>query len=75
MKKNTIVPVKKILSIIDSCQDEEQIERCRVLINNYIKSVKKNGVVNVNELTDRLNEQLLERQEALYLVKIFNKNV
>jgi hypothetical protein len=75
MKNNTLVPVKKILNIINSCQDEEQIERCKILINNYIKAVKKNGVVNINELTDRLNEQLLERQEALYLVKIFNKNV
>jgi hypothetical protein len=72
-KKNLLVPVKKIIRIINSCQDEQQIENCKVLIHKYVKSAKKNGLVNVDDLTERLNEELLQRQEALYLVKIFNR--
>jgi len=72
MKNKNSVPVKKILGIINSCQNEDQITNCKVLINNYVKAAKKNGLVNIEDLHDRLNEELLQRQEALYLVKIFN---
>jgi hypothetical protein len=73
--KSLFVPVKKILKIVNSCQDEQQIENCKILIRKYIKSAKKNGLANVDDLTIRLNEELIQRQEALYLVKIFNRNV
>lgn len=73
-KKYILVPVKKILRSINSCQNEEDIEKCKILINNYVKSAKKNDLVNYDELFERLNTELLERQEALYLSKIFNDN-
>jgi hypothetical protein len=72
MKNKSIVPVKKILGIINSCQNEEQIDSCKHLISNYVKSAKKKGIVNVEDLHSRLDEELLQRQEALYLVKIFH---
>jgi hypothetical protein len=68
--KNYPVSVKKILNAINACQNEQQIEECKVLIKNYVKSANK--VENVNDLQVRLDEELLQRQEALYLVKIFN---
>ena len=71
-KKNVLVPVKKILKSINSCHTDEQIKNCENLVQNYLKSAKKHGVLNVNELSKRLNEELIDRQEALYLVKIFN---
>lgn len=71
MKKNEFVPVKKILNIINSCNSQEQINNCNLIIKNYVRSVKKNGVVNYDELESRLTEELEQRQEALYLVKIF----
>lgn len=71
MKKNEFVPVKKILSIINSCNTAEQIKNCDSLIKNYVHTAKKKGVINYDELEDRLNEELMQRQEALYLVKIF----
>ena len=74
MKTNNIlIPVKKILKVINSCQNEEQIENCKHLIHNYVKSAQKNKVVNINELTERLYEELIQRQEALILVKVFNR--
>jgi hypothetical protein len=72
MKNNTtFVPVKKILNIINSCKTDEQLDNCRILIDNYVETVKRKGVVNYDELEDRLVEELEQRQEALYLVKIF----
>jgi len=71
--KSVVLPVKKIINVINSCQTEEQVENCKSLIHNYIKSAKKGGVVNINDLSDRLNDELLQRQESLYLVKIFNR--
>ena len=56
MKKNEFVPVKKILNIINSCNSQEQINNCNLIINNYVRSVKKNGVVNYDESESRLTE-------------------
>ena len=69
--KNVLVPVKKIIKTINSCQNEEHVENCKSLIHNYIKSAKKSGVVNINDLSERLNEELLQKQENLYLIKTF----
>ena len=73
--KNSFVTVKKILKIINQCQDEQEIQKCKILIHKYIKSTKKEGLVNINDLANRLNEELIQRQEALYLVKLFDKNI
>lgn len=73
--KNVLVPVKRILKIINSCQNDDQIESCKTLIHNYVKSAKKNNVVNSEDLTERLKEELIQRQEQLYLVRIFNDNL
>lgn len=69
---NSLVSVKKVLKMINSCQTEEQLESCKDLIDNYIKSAKKNKVINISDLSNRLHEELIQRQEQVYLVKIFN---
>lgn len=71
MKEN-LVPVKKILNMINSCKSEEQIKDCKLVVSSYIKTARRNGLVNISELTERLDEELMQRQEALLLVKIFN---
>jgi len=71
--KRILVSVKKVLKMINECQDQEQIDNCRIVVQNYVKSAKKNGVANVEDLKNRLEEEISQRQEELYLVKIFNK--
>jgi len=71
--KQPIVAVKKVLNMINACETEEQLEACKSVIENYVKSAKKSGLVNVHDLKHRLDEVYAERQEELYLVKIFNK--
>lgn len=73
--KNYLLPVKKILKLINSCQDQEQIDNCRIIVQNYIKSARKNDVINIEDLKDRLNEELSQRQEALMLVQMFNNDI
>lgn len=75
MKSSPMLPVKKVLRMINSCQDLNQIEDCKIVIDNYVQSAKKRKLLNVGDLRDRLNEQLLTRQEELYLVKVFNSNI
>lgn len=66
-----LIPVKRVLKMINDCQDQEQIYNCRTIISNYMKSAKKRGLANINDLHDRLEEEILQRQEELYLSKIF----
>ena len=75
MKSSPMLPVKKVLRMINSCQDLNQIEDCKIVIDNYVQSAKKRKLLNVGDLRDRLNEELLTRQEELYLVKVFNSNI
>ena len=73
--KKFLMPIKKILKMINECQDQNEIENCKVIVNNYVKSAKKNGIVNVDDIKNRLHEELFKRQEELYLVKIFNDSI
>lgn len=75
MKAHILIPVKKVLRMINECQNQEQIDNCRLIVQSYVKSTKKNGLVNVEDLKNRLNEEISQRQEALMLVRIFNENV
>jgi hypothetical protein len=75
MKSTILLPVKRILRMINDCQDQEQIDNCRLVIQSYIKSAKKNGVINTDDLKFRLEEELSQRQEALMLVRIFDSNI
>jgi len=66
-------PVKKILKIINSAQNTDDINDCKILIKKYIEAAKKNKVINYEELHQRLNEELDQRQEALYLSDMLNE--
>jgi hypothetical protein len=70
--KSYITPVKNVLRIINSCQTFSQLENCKLIVSKYIKSAKNTGIVNINDLHNRLNEELLQREESIYLSDIFN---
>jgi hypothetical protein len=70
-KSQPLAPVKSILKTINASENEEEINECKHLISDYIDQAKRNKLYNVSELADRLNEELLKRQEELYLVEIF----
>jgi len=71
MSKKRLLPVKKVLNIINSCKTDEEIEDCKNIVKNYIKIAEKRGIANIPDLQERLDEELLKREEELYLIKIF----
>ena len=71
--KNYLIPVKRVLKIINSAQNMDDINNCKILIKNYVKAAEKNKVVNIEDLNKRLNDELTQRHEALYLSDMFNE--
>lgn len=72
MAKSYITPVKNVLRIINSCQTTLQVENCKTVVKDYIKHAKNKGIININELQSRLNEELIQREENIYLSDMFN---
>jgi len=70
-----VITVKKVLRMINSCQTQSQIDDCRIVVQNYIKSINKKGLVNIEDLKKRLDDELLQRQEAIMLVDIFQDKI
>lgn len=71
--KKYLISVKKMLKIINESQNIEDIDNCKILIENYIKAAKQNNVVNIEDLNKRLYDELSQRYEAIYLSNILNK--
>jgi hypothetical protein len=71
-KQASYVPVRKILNMINSCQTDEELSNCKKTVDNYVKSVAKQGVKNHEDLKTRLYEEIEQREEAIYLVNILN---
>lgn len=67
-----ITPVKNVLRTINSCQTVLQLQKCKTVVKDYVKDAKNKGIVNINELQSRLNEELIQREETLYLSDMFN---
>lgn len=67
-----IIPVKNVLKMINSCQTSKQIQNCKILVDNYIKTAKIKGLINLNDLKSRLLEELMQREESIYLSDMFN---
>lgn len=67
-----MVPIKRILNIIDSCISFEQLETCERLTDLYVNRVKKDGVVNFTSVKENLLIHINERREELKIVYEFN---
>lgn len=67
-----VMPVKNVLKMINSCQTYDQIEDCKIMINDYIKFLKNKGLININELKLRLIDELIQKEENIYLSNTFN---
>ena len=71
MITSDIVPVKKVLSIINSCETEEQLEASRRVIDNYVKTISKRGVVNVELVKKRLLQEWRQKRFQLRMMSSF----
>jgi len=73
MNEQVFVPVKRVLSIINSCETSDQLDNCIKIIDNYVKQVKKQGVVNSDLLRKRLMKEYNQKCFQLKMISSFIK--
>ena len=67
------VPVKKILSIINSCETEAQLKNCLNMIENYVEQTKEKGLTNSDVLKLRLIKEYKQKKFQISMLKLFIK--
>jgi hypothetical protein len=73
MNEPVFVPVKRVLSIINSCETSDQLDNCLKIIDNYVKQVRKKGVVNSDSLRKRLLKEYKQKCFQLKMIQSFIK--
>lgn len=71
MKEIEFVPVKKILSIINSCENESHLKSTKKIIQLYIDQVKNQGVINTELLQKRLEKEYKQKYFQIKMIKLF----
>ena len=64
---NDIVSIKRVFSIINSCNNINQIEGCKNLIKSYRDLVRKKGVINYDLVYSTLEIKVKEKEAELEL--------
>jgi hypothetical protein len=72
--RTTFVPVKKVLSIINSCETEKQLNVTLKLIENYINQLASKGVVNPELVQKRLMKEYKQKLFQLSMIKFYVKS-
>ena len=71
MNEPVFVPVKRVLSIINSCETSDQLDNCIKIIDNYVTQVRKKGVVNSDLLKKRLMKEYKQKCFQLNMIRSF----
>ena len=58
-------PIRKIFSIIDSCDRKIQLEACERLTENYVKLAERKGVINPELIKEILHIKIKEKAQEL----------
>jgi hypothetical protein len=72
-KGKSIVSIKKIMSIINSCETTKQLSNCDTIIDNYVNYISKEGVVNPEMVRKRLTKEYKQKLFQLKMLKLFMK--
>jgi len=70
-EKPVFTPVKKVLSIINSCETKDQLANCKKLIDNYVKIIKSKGVINSELVLKRLMKEFNQKNFQIKMIKLF----
>ena len=62
-------PIKQVIIIINSCENKNQLKSCNNVINNYIRLLTKNGIINPKEVKDRLYKEYNQKLFQLSMIK------
>lgn len=76
MQKNNdgIVSVKKVISIINSCETKKQLDAARRLIDNYVLYVQHKGLINPETVYKRLLKEHKQKCFQIRMISLFVRN-
>ena len=66
-----IVPIKKMLVIINSCETNKQLKSARKAIDNYIRLIASKGVINPEAVEARLMREWKQKRFQINMIKSF----
>jgi len=71
--KPIFVSVKKVISIINSCETNEQLKTSLRLIDNYVEILKRKGLSNAEIVKKRLMKEFNQKKFQLNMIRLFVK--
>ncbi len=71
MSNPNFVSIRKVISIINSCEDEQQLKNCLRLIDSYSKTLTKQGLVNSELVVQRLIKEYKQKKFQLRMIRSF----
>ena len=75
MSEIKIAPIKKVLSIIDSCVNVKQLKTCEKLADFYTALSKKKGVINYSLVKEILYIKISEKREEFLMTYKFKGKI
>lgn len=72
-ERPVIVSVKKVINIINSCETKNQLESSKRLIDNYVKMLKYQGLINPEAVEKRLLKEYKQKIFQITMIKSFLK--
>lgn len=66
-----IVPLKKILVIINSCETNKQLKSAGKVIDIYIKLLRAKGLINPEDVEARLMREWKQKRFQINMIKSF----
>jgi len=70
-EQSTFVPVKRVLTIINSCETKIQLQSALRLIDNYVAITKYKGVINSELVRKRLMKDWKQKLFQIKMVRSF----
>lgn len=71
MDDTKLIPVKRILNVINSCETLNQLKSARVLIEGYVKILENNGLDNPDLVMKRLIKEYKQKHFQITAIKYF----
>lgn len=72
-EKPAIVSIKKVISIINSCETKKQLNASKRLIDNYVQMLRLKGVINPEVVRKRLMKEYNQKCFQINMIRSFMK--
>lgn len=73
-ESDIFIPIRKIIKIINSCENLQQLKTCKGIIELYVNYTRNKGIINIEDIRKRLYKELNQKSFQLKMIKLFVKN-